>query len=185
MPCRGSGAHARWDDRRLLDGRRRREWTSSGHESGRAEDAQHAPGGASRGSRQESRPSVRIKLLSDGLKRRPLQPCGLEGRQPDARQPGVSAQIGNTGKRDLPRPDVAWQTMVRRKARLREPAVPLCPHGLFAFGEVETLDDRSALPPIVSRIWRFIEDVPAGGYLPPPRTGLGRRVDLQRLDGAR
>jgi hypothetical protein len=74
--------------------------------------------------------------------------------------------------------------VLRPEACFRKPAVPLRPHRFLAVGEVETLDDRSALPPIVSRIWRLVEDVRAGGYVSPPGTGLGRRIDVQRLDSA-
>lgn len=75
--------------------------------------------------------------------------------------------------------------MLWRKARLSEPAIPLGPHRFFAFGKVETLDDRSPLPSIVSGIGWFIEDIPAGGYVSPPGTDLGHRLNVQELDGAR
>jgi hypothetical protein len=75
--------------------------------------------------------------------------------------------------------------MLRREARLREPAVPLRPHGLFAVGEVQSFDNGAPLPPIVRGIGRLVEDVTPGGHVPPPDTRLGRGVEVQRLDGAR
>jgi hypothetical protein len=126
-----------------------------------------------------------MKLLSDWLKRRPLESCGLQRRQADTGQARVTAEIRDLGKRDLPGPNVAWQGMLRWHPCLRKPAVPLCPHGVFTVGEVKALDDRSALPAIVRGICRFVEDVSTGGYLAPPRAGLWRRVNVEQLARAR
>jgi len=121
-----------------------------------------------------------MELFADRLEERPLVTRRLPRREADAREPGVVAEISDVGQRDLPAPEVAWESLMWWKAGFGEVPVPLRPSRLFAVSEVQALDDAAALPSVVCRVGWLVEDVGPSRNVPEPGPGDGRRVDVEQ-----
>jgi hypothetical protein len=121
-----------------------------------------------------------VELLADGLEARPLVTCRLQRWEANAGEPVIVGEVSDVWQRDLPAPEVAGEYLMGRQGSFCEVAVPLSPRRFLAVGEIDGLDNRAALPSVVSRVGWLVEDVGASRHMPEPGPGDRRRVDVEQ-----
>jgi hypothetical protein len=100
--------------------------------------------------RKQSHPAVHRDLLSDALVSTPCAATRERRFEPDLRESLSGGEVGDLHVY-LPRPQLARHLRERRDHALREMPVPLCPSGRLAVGQIERVNNISALPAVVRR----------------------------------
>ena len=139
-----------WRWGRFGDCPRRGQWLSTEQPVLVAKEAEN-PASRTRSARhQQPRPAFSPELLAETLKGGPRG--ATWNRDPEAccGQPLERREVGDFDI-DLPGPQLARHLRERRDHALGEVAIPLGPGGLLGLGEIESIDDVAALPPIVGR----------------------------------
>jgi hypothetical protein len=174
-------AHASWGSRWFPKYPRRRNGRYSGWAFSVAENAQDCSSiGTGRGRCDERRPAIRVQGLTGGLVGWPRRSAWRRHIETHPFKLRRRSQVGNPRKGDLPFPKGTRHHLVGAKTVFREPAIPFRPGSAHSIGEIKGLDDFAALPATICRMGGSIEDLSAVWNLPPPDSGDGRRVDVNR-----